>query len=65
MEGKEFFDTSRGNERTDPLIKSPWAAIDFSLASITPTLGTQGTRFVYGMREYRRNLLRVCFSEFR
>lgn len=36
-----------------PVIKSPWAAIDFSLASITPT-SKRWTRFIYRVYEYRR-----------
>lgn len=46
-----------------PVIKSPWAAIDFSLASITPT-SRRWTWFIYRVYEYRRggyaNLSRVC-----
>lgn len=46
------------------VIKNPWVAIDFSLASITPT-SRRWTWFIYRVYEYRRggyaNLLCIVY----
>lgn len=58
--GKKRIETFRQPTRATEMkgqasvIKSPWAAIDFSLASITSNIQAMWTRFVYRVYEYRR-----------